>query len=260
MRRPSILAAIAGIVVFAACDSGAPGPSGAGPVDVTGSWQMSSGTVDGGPFPIVADAPITLTIKGTEIGGRSACNHYGGELVVEDGRPRFALTNMTAMGCPEPIMSAEAAFSAALPRVVGATREGDHLTLVGPGVELVFDRLAPVPLAVLVGTDWVLDSMVKGDVASSVAGDPATLRLDAGGTFKGSTGCRTFTGRWVEANGGITPTDLGMDGTECPPALAAQDGHVVGVLDGFRATIDGGTLTLTGHGGDSLIYRAAGGS
>jgi heat shock protein HslJ len=162
---------------------------------------------------------------------------------------------MTEMACAERVMAAETAFLEALPRVVDAARDGDRLMLTGPDVEFVFDRLAPVPLAQLVGTDWVLDSMVARDVVSSVAGDPATLRLDAGGAFSGSTGCRTFSGRWVTANGGISPTDLGMEG-ECPPELADQDGHVVGVLEGFRAAVDGQTLTLTGDGGEGLVYRA----
>lgn len=258
MQRLGMLTAVVLTAVLGACDTSSPDPGGAGPVDVTGDWQLTSGTIDGVVLALVDDSPITLTIKGTEIRGRAACNHYGGEVVVEEGRPRFSVTSMTAMACADPVMAAEAAFTAALPQVVDAARDGDRLMLTGPGVELTFDRLAPVPLAQLVGTDWVLDSMVAGEVVSSVGGDPATLRLDADGRFKGSTGCRTFAGRWVEANGGITPTDLGMDQSECPPDLAGQDSHVVGVLGGFRVAIDGRTLTLTGEGGDGLIYRAAG--
>ena len=262
MRRLRMLARVTITVVLTvvvgACAAGASDPGGAEPVDVTGDWQMSSGTIDGVALAVVEDAPVTLSVAGTQISGRSACNHYGGEIVFQEGRPRFVLTSTTQMACAEPVMAVEAAFSAVLPRVVGAARDGDRLTLTGPGVELLFDRLAPVPLAQLVGTDWLLDSIVAGDVVSSVEGDPATLRIGADGTLKGSTGCRTFSGRWVEANGGITPTDLGMDQAECPPDLAGQDGHVVGVLEGFRVAIDGQTLTLTGGGGDGLIYRAPG--
>jgi heat shock protein HslJ len=256
MRRLGMLASVALTVVLGACDTSSPGPSGAGPVDASGDWQMTSGTIDGVVLAVVDDSPITLTVKGTEIGGRSACNHYGGRIALQDGRPRFSVTSMTEMACAEPAMAAEAAFLATLPRVVAAARDGDRLTLTGPDVELVFDRLPAVPLAQLVGTDWVLDSMIAGDVVSSVGGDPATLRLDAGGTFKGSTGCRTFSGRWVEATGGITPTDLAMDQTECSADLAGQDSHVVGVLEGFRASVDGQQLTLTGERGNGLIYRA----
>jgi heat shock protein HslJ len=256
MPRLGMLASVALTVVLGACATSSPGPSGAGPVDVTGDWQMTSGTIDGVVLAAEEDAQITLTVEGTQIGGRAACNDYGGEIIVDDGRPRFSVTSMTTMACAGPAMATEAAFTAALPRIVAAARDGDRLTLTGPGVELVFDRLPPVPVAEMVGTDWVLESLVAGDVVSTVAGAPATLRLDAGGTFRGSTGCRTFSGRWVLANGGVMPTDFGMDQTECPAQLAEQDSHVVGVLEGFRASVDGPQLTLTGERGDGLIYRA----
>jgi heat shock protein HslJ len=252
------LALVALIAVLLLGCASTPSESGVGPVDLTGDWQLSSGTVDGAPFPVADDWPITLSVKGLDIGGRSPCNHYGGEVVVDAEGSRLELTSMTAMACEEPVMAAEAAFVAALPRIRGATRVGDRLTLLGPGVELAFDRLEPPPVAEIVGTDWVLESLVKGDAVSSVEGAPATLRLEPDGTFSGAIGCRTFSGRWVQANGAITPTDLGMDQTECPQALAAQDSHVVTVLEGFRANVDGQTLTLTATGGDGLIYRAGG--
>ena len=244
-------------IALSACGATATAPTDVGMVDVTGDWQLAAGTVDGGPFRIVKDSPITMTVSGTHIGGRAACNAYGGEIVLDGGLVKFGLMSMTEMACREPVMAAEAAYVAALARIVGAARDGDRLVLTGPNVELDFDPLAPQPIAALVGTDWVLESLVKGDVASSVAGEPATLRLEHAGTFKGSTGCRTFSGRWVTAEGGITPTDFGMDQIECPPDLAAQDRHVTGVLEGFRASIDGRILTLTGRDGNGLIYTTA---
>ena len=142
MQLAGMLATIALTVVLGACATSAPSPDGAGPVDVTGDWQMTSGTIDGVVLAVLDDAPITLSVTGTQVSGRAACNQYGGEVTVQDGRPRFSLTSMTEMACPEPAMAAEAAFTAALPRVVGAVLDGDRLTLSGPGVELAFDRLA----------------------------------------------------------------------------------------------------------------------
>jgi heat shock protein HslJ len=260
MTSPRLtIASIIVLIVVAGCSPGgasSPAPSADGMVDATGDWQLTSGVIDGAPFPIVADAPITLTVQGTQVGGRSACNHYSGEIVVENGQVKLRSGGMTQMACPDPVMTAEAAFHVALGRIAGATRDGDRLILSGPGVELTFDRMAPVPVGEMVGTDWVLESLISGDAVSSVAGERATLRFDPRGTFKGSTGCRTFRGRWVLANGGVMPTDLGMDQTECPAQLAEQDSHVVGVLEGFRASVDGQQLTLTGERGEGLIYRA----
>ena len=134
-----MLATVVTSVVLGGCDMSSPDPSGAGPVDVSGHWQMTSGTIDGVVLALVAESPITLSVTGTQISGRAACNHYGGDIVVEDGRTRFNLTSMTAMACGEPVMAVEAAFTAALPRIVDAARDGDRLTLTGPGVELLFE-------------------------------------------------------------------------------------------------------------------------
>ena len=139
MQRLGMLATVVISLVLGACDTSSPDPSGAGPVDMSGHWQMTSGTIDGVVLALVDEAPITLSVTGTQISGRAACNQYGGEIVVEDGRTRFNLTSMTVMACAAPVMAGEAAFTAVLPRVIGAARDGDRLTLTGPGVELLFE-------------------------------------------------------------------------------------------------------------------------
>lgn len=257
-RHPLTSALVASAIALVAACSGPPAASQptSGMVDASASWQLASGTVDGAPLGLAPNAPVTLTVGGTEVSGRSACNWYTGRIVVDAGVLRIDQTSSTEMACEEPAMATEAEYLAALARVRRATRDGDRLTLLGPGVELSFDELAPPPVAEIVGTDWILESLLEGDVASSVGGDRMTLRLDADGTFKGGTGCRTFSGRWIIEDGGIRPTDLAMDQTDCAPPLVEQDQHVVTVLEGFRASVDGQTLTLTGGGGDGLMYRA----
>lgn len=136
----SILAIVVLAIGLAGCSSGAPPPSPGGTVDAAGDWQLAGGVVDGAPFPTVPDAPITLTVNGSQISGRSACNQYGGEIVVDGDRVRFSPGSMTEMACAEPAMAAEAAFHDALARITGATGDGDRLVLSGPGVELTFDR------------------------------------------------------------------------------------------------------------------------
>ena len=235
-------------------------PPAAEPVDATGAWILDKGTVDGQPIPVVADHPITFSVDGSTIGGTAACNHYGATLKLVDGVLRFDELGSTAMLCGEPdgdVMLSEAAFHRALGGVVGARREGPLLVLFGPTVELLFSRLAPIDVAALVGTDWVLESVVDGDVVSAADGEPGLLRFDVDGTFGGSTGCRSFTGTWTEFQGEVTATQMTMDDRDCPADLAEQDGTVTDVVGGSRPTVEGDRLTLTANGGRGLVYRRA---
>ena len=243
---------------LAAC--GAPGatPSANADLPIEGSWQLVSGQTGAGEVPIVVDRPITLTIEGSSVSGTAACNSYGARLVGVGGRVRMDELGMTAMGCEPDVMASESAYTAALSAVSEIGRDGDELVLVGPGVELRFEALPPPPTAALVDTEWVLETVFVGDVAASVVGERATLELRSDGTFSGSTGCRSFTGTWIEQGERIADTSMQMDGADCPPDLASQDSSVVSVVgDGFVPTIEGDLLTLTDPGGAGLVYRAA---
>jgi heat shock protein HslJ len=140
MRLIGRLLGLGLMVLVAACGATGPGPSSVAAIDAAGPWQLAAGTVDGVRFLIVDDAPVTMTVDGAQITGRSGCNQYGGEFIVEGESVRVVLTSMTEMACPEPAMAVEAAFGAAVARITGGTREGDRLILSGPDVELIFDR------------------------------------------------------------------------------------------------------------------------
>ena len=129
--------------------------------------------------------------------------------------------------------------------------------LSGRDVELRFARLAQPPTAELVDRVWVLETLFVGDIAAPAQGERATLELSSDGTFTGSTGCRSFSGQWVEAGNQIDAPIIGMDQLECPADLQEQDSHVVSVVgDGFVPTIDAELLTLTDPGSIGLVYRA----
>ena len=258
MRRPTI-PLLALVVLLAACGADQAGPSDAAPSDapVIGDWVLTGGSIDGVDAPVLADHRITMLISGSQVSGTAACNHYGGEINV--GADGLHLENLgqTLMGCEEPAMSAETAYLAALGRVREITRDGAELVARGDRVELRFAALPPPPTAALIGTTWVLDTVLVGDVAASPIGEPATLQLSEDGTFTGSTGCRTFSGEWMEQGDQIQAPSWGMDQTTCPAELSAQDDHVVSVIgDGFIPTIDGCLLTLMDPGSIGLVYRA----
>jgi heat shock protein HslJ len=246
------------IALLGACTS-TPGPT-PEPFDPTGDWVLESGSVNGAPIQILADYPITFSVEGTEVGGRAACNGYGGRLQIVDGGIRVGELGAEQALCGgDPggeVMLAETAFLRALEEVRAIRGEGDRMTLFGPTVELVFTRQAPIPIDAIVETDWVLETVIDGQIVRAAIGQPATLRIDRDGTFHGSTGCRTFTGSWVVAGGHMVATQTAMDG-ECPGGLAGQDGVVAEAVGGSAPSVDGDRLTLAKPGGVVLIYRRA---
>ncbi len=252
---------LAAALLVAACADAAGGgsPRSAPEADIMGSWELVEAITARTPLALPADGRATLTIESARLGGIAFCNSYGGAyrrsgdgLVVEE-------LAGTAMGCSPELMTAESAYLEALGKASDRMRvEDDELVLSGHDTVLRFRRLPPVPVSDVVGTRWVLESLVDGDVASSVAGEPAVLVLSDDGTVEASTGCRVLTGTWTTHGDQILLTDAGMVG-ECPATLVEQDSYVGGALgDGFRAAVDGDRLTVTGRGGQGLVYRDAG--
>lgn len=244
---------------LAACGSsgGSAAPLASTDADPSGAWQLESATVDGAALELFDDHPITAVVEASAIGGRSACNEYSGRIRIAGDGIRIDELGGTAMACiPDGVMALEQAYLAALGRVRAIELIDGQLALRGEGLDLRFDRLPAPPVADLVDTSWVLETVFVGDVASSPVGEPASLELRADGTFAGSTGCRTFTGRWIEFGSQIQAPELRMDDSECPAELAQQDSHVVSVIgDGFEPSIEGDLLTLIDPGGVGLVYR-----
>jgi heat shock protein HslJ len=255
-----ILPVLALMVLLAACGAsqgGGPSDPGASGGAVIGDWVLTGGSIDGVDAPVLPDHRITMTITGGTIGGSAACNSYGGDIAMRADGLHLENLAQTEMACEEPAMAAEAAYLAALGRVREIVRDGEELVARGDGVELRFATLPPPPTADLVGTSWVLDTVLVGDVAASPIGERALLELNADGTFSGSTGCRSFSGGWTEEGDQIVAPSWGMDEETCPAELSAQDDHIVSVIgDGFIPTIEGDLLTLMDPGGIGLVYRA----
>jgi hypothetical protein len=123
------------------------------------------------------------------------------------------------MGSEPAVMAAESSFLAALGAADTVALDGTDLLLTGPDVELRFRPVPPVPTSRLVGTRWVLETLLDGEVASSTVGR-SEIRFKADGTFTG-----------------------------------AQDGHELAVLgDGFQVSIEEDRLTALADD-RGLVYR-----
>lgn len=253
-HRRSLLATI-GLVLAVALTSCRGAGSGQ-TASLDGSWILDGGTDDSATIPLVPGRDVTLVIEGGTVSGR-ACNQYSGSITVAGSQVSLGSLSMTEMACDEPMMATEAAYHAALAKIDAARRSGDRLTLTGPGVTLRYTLQPPVAQAPLVGTYWVLQTVITGEVAASTIGEPASLQLDAGGTATGSTGCRSFTATYSRDGDRLTLADFSVEKVMCTRDLAEQDQLVVGVLSGGASVqIDGLSLTLRAGDGSGLQYAA----
>lgn len=229
-----------------------------GPPTITGTtWVLQRGNGPLGEIVLVDGWPITLLLEEHTLGGTAACNSYGAAYAL-DGSALTASIELARneMGCsPQAVMVSESAYLAALVEVKNVYLEGWELVLSGPETELVFAPVGDVPTATLVGTTWELDTLIQGETASTVSGDPALLMFGADGTFAASTGCRDLAGDYIVNGATVQLTSFGATG-ECPADLAAQDSSVISVLEGpMTVEIDGDRMTLTVPGNEGLIYR-----
>ena len=257
MTRIGGVAVAVALLVFGCGPSSSGSPSGSvGMVDAEGSWVLTTGTIDGDPVPVVDGSAPTMTVSGSRVVGTAACNQYGTRIVVVNGVTRFEAFGSTAMACEEPLMASETAFRTAMERVRGAARDGDALVLSGDGVELRFAPLDDVATEEFVDRAWRLVALVEDGVERPPDGDIATVIYRSDGTLEGSTGARTFIGRWTVFDAGIRATEMSMDGPDPPAALAAQDGQVTEVVGNNTPSVDGDRLRLQGRFGFGLVYEA----
>ena len=250
MGRAGLL--LLALALLAACATpGAAAP--AGP-DVSGDWELREGTVAGAPLPMPTAA--TLAVTRDRVSGTAFCNSYDAGYTRDGDGFTVGDLAITEMGCEPDVMAAEQSYVAALIAVDTVEVTGDQLVLTGPDVALTFTRQVPEPDRELVGTRWVLDTLVDGEVASSVQGEPL-LQLRADGSASSTTGCNGTAGTW-RLEGDVLTVDPGASTLGgCDPPLQAQERHVHEVLTvGATVAIDGDRLTLTAADGRGLGYRA----
>ena len=244
------------IVLAAAMTGAGCGQTAGAPPDLSGDWELVEFVEDGTVRPEPAGGRATLTAGDGELSGTSFCNSYSGTYRLDGDEIAVEGLGGTEIGCAPELLDAEAAYLAALATVESAGTVDGYLVLTGPDAELRFRPVAPVPPSDLVGTRWVLETLLEGEVASSTTGALAVLELADDGTFNASTGCRELAGTW-SLEGDVLRLSAESDPTaDCPADVVRQDSLVAEVLDAdVQVEVVESSLTLTAGAGVGLVYR-----
>ena len=74
--------------------------------------------------------------------------------------------------------------------------DGEDLVLTGDDLELRFHPVPPILTSPLAGTDWVLETLLDGETASSVPGDADAAARPTTVRSRRATGCRDVHRHW----------------------------------------------------------------
>ncbi len=260
MNKTLLVTLIALVLLAAACGDDDTEPTQTTDGDPFGdtTWVLTDSEVDGSPLTLLDENPITIARTDDGIGGTAACNSYGGGATIDGSSIDITELFQTEMACEPEVMDLETAYTSALGRVDTIAVDAETLTLTGEGVSLTFAARPDEPDAPLVGTVWMLDTIIDGSSASTpIAGSDPTLTIADDGTVSGTTGCNSLTGSIPFDDTTFEPAPLGSTRMACEPDLMDQEATVLRVLgDGPSWVIDGPLLTLTLDDGTALVYRA----
>jgi heat shock protein HslJ len=226
------------LVALTACGqtAGSGGASGAAPFGV---YVSESGR------DLVAGTVVRLDF--TADGGlvaEAGCNTISGPVDTRGGELAVGELSVTEMGCDGPRHDQDDWLAGFLGSSPVWRTDGERLVLSGDGTELVFGRERTPPL---VGTVWVVDSMLSGDVVSSVP-QRATLEFSAD-TVLVDTGCNSGSAGYRVTGGTIVFDQPVLTRMACAPEVAAQEETIVALLDGrAELAVDGAAITLTEAG------------
>jgi heat shock protein HslJ len=237
-------AAIVLVLAVSGCvnppDEGGPDPA------LRGQWELQDATDAQGTIPL-ANQLITLTIDGdNSTTGRSTCSDYRAHVYGSRATLWVTATLPKAEHCGiQAQQDIEHRYIEDLNQIRTSTLEGGVLNLLAPGIDLRYQRALAVPLTLVLGHTWRLNS-VKADSYYAtenplpVVERGASLRFSKSGILSGSTGCRRFTAKFSENAGEIVVRKISSHPkVGCDSDQQAIDTYVMSVVRGGFTFISG---------------------
>ena len=262
--RPTVVILLA-VLAFAACGDGtSEGDSGASSDDDLRGRTFLSRGVTGRELVEGTELRLTFNDDGT-LGASAGCNQFVGELVVEGDT--LVVTNLggTEMGCDEARHAQDEWFTGLLSSRPAFVLSGSDLTISEGDVSIEFvDRKVADPDLALVGTRWVVDTILEGSgpdgSASSVPqGVEAWVTFGADGKVSGHDGCNGFSGSYEVRDDEVVITERIQTLIGCMGDVERLAGAVGAATNGtVTYEINARRLTLTDPDGRGV--SAVGGS
>ena len=230
------------------------GPGASPPPAVDGKTYLST-DVQG--VALVPGSRIQLTFARGDVNANGGCNSISGPYTIAGDR--FSVTRMasTAMGCEAPLMEQDKWLVRLLEDAKIAIA-GDTLTLDDGQIRVtLLDKEVASPDKPLVGTKWVLDSILDGDAVSSVpVGVTASIRI-VDGHLELNAGCNIGGGPVAVTADTLEFGPLMLTKRACQAGPASVEQAVTTALNGTVAyMVDADTLTIDA-GGPGLVFHAA---
>lgn len=216
------------------------------------------------PIVPLAEPTVDFTDDGRSFGGTTGCNSYFGDYTISDGTIQFGGIGQTEMACEQPLMQQESdvlsvfANATTYSLIDGVLTIGD---ITGNALQFV-DRAVAFPDAELTGTQWIADTLLMGDAASSMdAANPVTLFIDdAASEATGSTGCNDYTASVEPSRTQLTFGQMSVTERGCVgEGIMETEQFVLQLFQGeLIVEIDGSRLTLLDPNGNGLSFTATG--
>lgn len=145
---------------------------------LTGTHWVLDTLVDGESVSTPAAPAWIVFAENGAVSGHDGCNGFGGSY---DPVLGFTEIVSTLIACDDPTMTQERSMLSVLSGPAQVSVAGDSLTITHPSRKaLRFVATEPEEDAPLAGTEWDLEMLIDGDVATTPTA-PASLRFDADG-------------------------------------------------------------------------------
>ncbi len=206
---------------------------------------------------LVPDTRVTATFTDGVLSLNAGCNTLGGAYRVDQEQLVAAQLGGTEMGCDTPRHEQDAWLAQLFSSKPALSIADDTITVTSATASLTLrDRAVVRPDKPLVGTTWIVDTIINGETAASApAGVMATILLPNETRIEVYDGCNRTSGAVDVGASSLTLVDL--------PAPVRANCRVASALD-YAAVlegrvdfeIDGDRLTLTGPAGAGFGLHA----